>query len=123
MNAQEVDALPTTTAEQDRQTAGERKIAEVAPPTTTRFEDQKAEGQRSISIIWERTQQIIALSWVLVGLGVAGFEVIRQGPRADGAMTMIVGTLGVIIGFYFSRTNHQRVGGVGGESAGTRGTR
>ena len=26
----------------------------------------------------------------------------------------------IVVGFYFGRTNHQRVGGVGGDDAGTR---
>lgn len=114
----EVDALPTTTAEQDRQTAGERRIAEVAPPTTTRAEDQKAEGQRGINVIWERTQQIIALSAVGVGLSVAGFEVLRGGPRAEASLNLITAIVSSVTGFYLSRTNH--VKSSGGPLSGTR---
>lgn len=80
----------------------------------------KSSGQRSTSIMWERTQSIIAIATCLTALGVCGWEVIRQGPRSEAAMTLLAAFAGSVAHVYLNRTNHQRVGGVGGDDAGTR---
>jgi cobalamin synthase len=91
-----------------------------APPNTTAEHDRQAAGERHINAMWERTQQVIALSAVATGLGVSAFEIVRQGTMKETAMNLVTATLSLVLGFYFSRTNHQRSGGVGGDSAGTR---
>ena len=74
------------------------------PATTTSEEDIVTTSQRKINLIWERTQSLIAL-------GVAGAYIYVQtsglaSPGLDAAFFLI-------IGFYFSRTNHAAIGGVG----------
>lgn len=91
------------------------------PPTTTLQEDLTHEGQRRVNLIWERTQSGIALTVVvctlitdgmiaLSGIMVTGFEV--SANQLTG-VTHINVMCSLVIGFYFSRTNHQAIGGVG----------
>jgi hypothetical protein len=87
----------------------------VAAPTETEEELRTGAGQRETSNMWESTQRQIALSVVSVALLVAG------GLSAFGktesiqtaALVFLFGVANLVIGFYFGRTNHQRVGGVG----------
>jgi hypothetical protein len=81
--------------------------------------------QQRISGIWERTQQVIALSVVEITLVVVTVIVvaptIRQlsgGEVAPGlaaaastGVVFLASVANLVIGFYFGRTNHQRVGG------------
>lgn len=83
------------------------------------------EDQRRISGIWERTQQIIALSVVEAALFVTSVLVLTPALTAIGggvaaeasitaaiaAMLFLTGVANLVIGFYFGRTNHTRVGG------------
>lgn len=82
----------------------------------------RTEDQRRISGIWERTQQVIALSVVIPTVMTACFLAIStmlNAPTAPGdlralgltAFTLLATLTGSVIGFYFGRTNHQRVGG------------
>lgn len=61
-------------------------------------------GQRRVNMTWEATQALIAVSitaaFILVS--VRGLE----SPDLKNAFFLIVG-------FYFGRTNHQRIGGIG----------
>ena len=61
-------------------------------------------GQRRINIIWEVTQAIIAISVTLsiIYVSVAQIE-----------SAVLTNAFFLIIGFYYSRTNHSAVGGVG----------
>lgn len=86
----------------------------------------KSEGQRTTSMLWEMTQKDVALSTVRTTLAVAGITAvfgswltIAESVRM-GAFIFLYGVANLVIGFYFGRTNHQRVGGPGGDSAGTR---
>lgn len=74
------------------------------PPDTTEEQDTVTAGQRRINIIWELTQAMIALevTAALIFVSVKGIE----GEELKNAFFLI-------IGFYFSRTNHTNVGGVG----------
>lgn len=77
----------------------------------------RTEDQRRISGMWERTQQVIALSVVETALLVATLLVIfnaNQGNDATSgvAFVFLASVANLVIGFYFGRTNHQRVGGV-----------
>lgn len=79
------------------------------PPTTTHQEDLIRQGQRRINIIWEVTQAIIA---VLVTAAVVFCSIQKiVSPELTNAFFLI-------IGFYFSRTNHTKVGGVGSQQDG-----
>lgn len=100
-----------------------RAIAQAAEQSETSL---RTEGQRTVSMIWEVTQQRIALMVVGGGMMLAGTIVIFGhwlGLANDiriAAFMFVAGAANLVIGFYYGRTNHQRVGGPGGDSAGTR---
>ena len=78
-------------------------------------------GHRRINAMWETTQALIALSGVGTVLFVSALLALlmRKGDVTDrqaavaATAFMLLSNLGsLIIGFYFGRTNHTRVGGV-----------
>ena len=77
------------------------------PPTTTVEEDLHSSSQRRINVIWETTQATIAISVVLANVIAAFFS-----PASETSSTTLTNAMFVVIGFYFGRTNHQKVGGV-----------
>lgn len=85
-------------------------------PTTTEAEDKVTEGQRHISRIWEYSQALIALVvtgstvYVLARLAVATADVTAN--QLISAMQLNVMTT-LILTFYFARTNHVAIGGIG----------
>jgi len=81
------------------------------PPTTTTQQDLVVAGQRRINLIWEFTQAIIAVVVVMANMIAALFNVFTGKP-VDVPM-ILSSSLFLIIGFYFSRTNHQAIGGTG----------
>ena len=95
----------------------------------TRLSDEtslRSEGQRTVSMIWETTQKKIALMTVGGAVFLAA-AVVLAGQWLElandvriAAFMFISGAANLVIGFYYGRTNHQRVGGPGGDSAGTR---
>jgi len=72
---------------------------------------KRTAGQRRINMVWEATQATIALSVVAAVIYCALMQI---------ESNSLVNMSYLIVGFYFGRTNHQRVGGIGGETAGTR---
>lgn len=83
------------------------------PPKTTAEEQAHSAGQRQINRVWEYTQAVIAVSVSLATLYVAAtLSVYSQGDMA--AFLLLSNAFFLVIGFYFGRTNHSRVGGVGG---------
>lgn len=74
------------------------------PPTTTVQDDKVTAGQRRVNILWECTQAVVA---ILVTLSFLYCEI----TKIDSEAVKMAFTL--VIGFYFSRTNHQSIGGVG----------
>jgi hypothetical protein len=68
-----------------------------------RAEDRE-QGQRRINLLWEVTQSLIAL---LVTCGALYAEIQQDGSDVLNYAFFLV------IGFYYSRTNHSRTGGVG----------
>jgi len=76
---------------------------DAAPATTTTEENRHALGQRRVNLIWEGTQASIAVAVTLATLYGALNHV--ESPALSNAFFLVVG-------FYFGRTNHQRVGGV-----------
>lgn len=115
-------APSTTTAEQDRGSEAKRALSAVIPPTTTSEQDRMTAGQRHINVMWERTQQIIATSVTLTVLAVCAYLIVYGAPDLKlVAFTFLSNVSLVVIQNYFQRTNHTKVGGVGGgESMGTR---
>ena len=83
----------------------------------------RSAGQRRVNIVWEFTQAIIAISVLGVTLYVDAVTAIYIGHPNEvqsSALMQLNVLAAIVVGFYFGRTNHQRVGGVGGDDAGTR---
>lgn len=77
-------------------------------PTTTAAEDLTHAGQRQVNLIWEWTQSILSAGTVLSTMGKAIF--LAPGEQIP---TIMSTATGVVLGFYFMRTNHALIGGVG----------
>jgi cobalamin synthase len=98
---------------------------DTAPRRTTDEQDRVTAGQRAVNLIWETTQQRIAL-WVVGAALVVGAVLGLFGKYLStvdiqlAAIVFLFGVANLVTGFYFGRTNHQRTGGVGGDSAGSR---
>lgn len=91
-------------------------IAEKMPqpsraPTTTEQEDITTASQRKVNLIWEYTQAFIAIV-VIISNMIAGIFYALTG-KTENIPAILSSSLFLIIGFYFSRTNHQAIGGVG----------
>lgn len=93
-------------------------------PRTTEQDDLVTEGQRRINLIWETTQSRIAIfvvgSGILVNSILVGSIIffnrevsVTQLSLISISLQFINLTVGIVIGFYFSRINHQAIGGVG----------
>lgn len=102
IEAPAIVVAPASTDEADRQSLGTRQALVLS-----------TSGQRRINLIWEVTQAVIAVSIVLttcVGVFIG---------RAMNAVAFPAEwwtIVGLVIGFYYGRTNHARTGGVGGGS-------
>jgi hypothetical protein len=91
---------------------GDKNIA----PTTTAAEDATKYGQRRINLIWEVTQACVAIGVTFTTLFVAGSMAIKGNDH--GAFLLLSNVFFLVVGTYFQRTNHQRVGGVGESDGG-----
>ncbi len=94
--------------------------AQPLPPKTTEQEDITSAGQRKINLVWEYTQAIIAGLVVLANMIIGVFDGITPQCGGLGANichgeypVILSSSLFLIVGFYFSRTNHAAIGGVG----------
>ena len=81
------------------------------PPTTTAQEDRVVESQQRVNILWERTQSGIAFIVVLANMIVGTYRGLV--PSEQEFPIVLSSALFLVIGFYFSRTNHSNIGGVG----------
>ncbi len=81
------------------------------PAQTTFQQDLVSAGQRRINLIWEWTQSIISVIVVVSNMIVAIYDGLGHSDSAY--PTILSSSLFLIVGFYFSRTNHSAVGGVG----------
>jgi hypothetical protein len=80
-------------------------------PDTTSEENLHSASQRKVNLVWEYSQAGIALMIVgttCVGIFIGRVWVGSTVPFPAEWWTIV----GLVIGFYFGRTNHQRVGGV-----------
>lgn len=73
------------------------------PATTTAEDDRHSAGQRQINRVWEYTQSLIAITVTAANIyaALSGIDA-RE----------LNNTFFLVVGFYFGRTNHQRIGGV-----------
>jgi hypothetical protein len=86
----------------------------------------RSKGQRDTSELWEETQRDLALLTVR-GTVAAAFVAAIFGAWLHiidsvrmAAFVFLYGIANLVVGFYFGRTNHTRVGGIGGDNAGER---
>lgn len=108
---------------------------QVLSPHTSEEDERVSLGQRNINLIWETTQSKIALISVISSQAVNIIVILsllfKEGDTKSDVIAVITAsiaamnlTVGIIIGFYFSRTNHSAIGGVGRkDSPSNRGTR
>jgi hypothetical protein len=82
------------------------------PAKTTFQEDLTHAGQRQINLIWERTQAAIALGVVFITMVAGLYGMVKDLPIP----TLMAVAFGTVVGFYFSRTNHAAIGGVGSKA-------
>lgn len=94
------------------------------PPNTTEEQQTVTAGQRIVNLLWENTQASIAKAVVYTSLAVNSVTavcILVFKVEMNSSQTTIVTVClqpislitGIIIGFYFSRTNHSAIGGVG----------
>lgn len=95
------------------------------PPDTTREQDRKTEGQRHINRVWELTQAAITCTVIGTAMFVSARIALlvvnpdvseRSTALAITAFVLISNATFLVLGFYFGRTNHQRTGGIGGDT-------
>lgn len=73
-------------------------------PNTTAQQDLTVAGQRRINLVWEVTQSLVAIS-ITASLVYCEINQVDSATIRNGFF--------LIIGFYFSRTNHAQIGGIG----------
>lgn len=79
------------------------------PPQTAHQEAEQSlttGGQRRINLVWEITQSVIALM-------VTAATIYAAIKLPNGVPDTLANALFLVIGFYYSRTNHENVGGTG----------
>lgn len=81
-----------------------------ASPTSTEEQDRHTASQRQINRYWERIQGFLAVL-VTVTACVIAFILIWRAEYALG-VGLISSMVFLVIGFYFGRTNHEKVGGI-----------
>jgi hypothetical protein len=94
--------------------AGERQEAEKRTAGARAESSLRTAGQRRINQIWEFTQSFIAVAVTTVTLVVCALIARRGGADQVTAVALLSNAFFLVIGFYFGRTNHTRMGGVGG---------
>jgi len=80
----------------------------------------KTAGQRHINLIWEVTQSIIALLSVGAGVFIMIYHAMYTENETLNLPTTLSSMIFLVLGFYFARTNHDRVGGVGTKDGASR---
>lgn len=97
-------------------------------PTTTQEEQSVTAGQRVVNLLWENTQSKIAIWTVASSIALnatlclsvifLNFQITNnQMAVISLCIQPITLTTGIVIGFYFSRTNHTAIGGTGHKPA------
>jgi hypothetical protein len=119
------DPVPVSVVDhQDHDSPAQTDARKTAAEARVSADMLRTDDQRRISGIWERTQQIIALSVVETALFVAAAKSIeaafsgQASTEAGVAFVFLASVANLVIGFYFGRTNHQKVGGDPGETLG-----
>lgn len=85
-------------------------MADVIPSTTTSEQDRKTAGQRRINFTWEATQAAIAITVTITTLYVCARLIVRPEGN-EGAFLLLSNVFFLIVGTYFQRTNHTKSSG------------
>jgi len=80
-------------------------------PTTTAQQDITTAGQRRINLIWEYTQAAVAV--MVVGANIIVWVSASLTGKEVKIPEGLTNAMFLIVGFYFSRTNHAAIGGIG----------
>lgn len=80
--------------------------------TSTQQHYLMTEGQRKVNLIWEYTQAAIAVVVVVCTMLTSMFAIYHGVEQVPNVVAVAFGT---VVGFYFSRTNHAAIGGVGSQ--------
>lgn len=82
------------------------------PATTTAEQNLRTAGQRRVNLIWEYTQALIAAGVVIANIiyAFALLFVDNVSSNAVQASGLLANAFFLVIGFYFGRTNHARIG-------------
>jgi len=81
------------------------------PPTTTAQQDITTAGQRKVNLIWEYTQASVAV--MVVGANIIVWVSASLLGKEVKIPEGLTNAMFLIVGFYFSRTNHAAIGGIG----------
>jgi hypothetical protein len=92
-----------------------------AASTTTAEQNRVTAGQRHINVMWERTQQILAIALTVGCMAILAY-IIVWGERELKlvAFAFLTNITLLVVNTYFQRTNHTRTGGVGPRRGNTR---
>jgi hypothetical protein len=77
------------------------------PSRTTAEEDLRTSSQRRINLIWEFTQGYIAIAVTTTTLIVSAALILKG---SSDSTQLLSNAFFLVIGFYFGRTNHARIG-------------
>ena len=80
------------------------------PATTTSQQDLTTAGQRRVNLLWEYTQAIIAIVVTVCTMAAGAYATFNKWSDTPPVLNI---SFGMVIGFYFSRTNHTAIGGIG----------
>jgi hypothetical protein len=98
--------------------AGQREAAILETAGIREAGALRTAGQRRINLIWEVTQAAVAILVTLTTMVVVVAMIFQEGAateKADKGLQVLSAAFFLIIGFYFSRTNHTKTGGISGE--------
>jgi hypothetical protein len=121
--------IPVVIAEPPKRKEGplvQQQATDPSVPARTTFqEDLTMAGQRGINLVWESTQARIAERVIIGGLLIDGIAVLVSLATGHEISAAVMAALGFVNGlatgvtsFYFSRTNHAAIGGVGAKPDG-----
>jgi hypothetical protein len=108
--AQAIDVVPASGKPRPVQVQQSQRLDPSVPARTTFQEDLTTASQRRVNLIWEYTQAAIALMVVVATMACGIVAMINEAKQIP---TIIGVAFGMVTGFYFSRTNHAAIGGVG----------
>jgi hypothetical protein len=80
-------------------------------PTTTAEENLHSANQRRVNLTWEYTQAFIAMLVISTNMLTGTIFALKRIPTGEYPL-VLSSSLFLVIGFYFGRTNHEKVGGV-----------